>query len=177
MDNNPINSYETGSVKPPKSRSGVITVLLVAVVLLAVTTTALGIMNVQLFTRMSVMNDSGASFYSPENNTDPKNDAHGADASPRLGIYGDTVTRQEQRYYHLPAGVLVTAVDPEGCAGRAGLAEGDIITAMNDMVVPDVAALQAALAGCAPRQEVSITFYRYNLRQYQTVTLRLDPAQ
>lgn len=177
MENNPINSYETGSVKPPKSRSGVMTVLLVAVVLLAATTTALSIVNVQLFARMSVMNDSGASFYSPEDNTRPQNDAYGANASPRLGIYGDTVTRQEQRYYRLPAGVLVTAVDAAGCAGKAGLAEGDIITAMGDTATPDVPALQTVLAGCAPRQEVRITFYRHSLQQYQTVTLRLDPAQ
>ena len=61
MDENQYNSpepwdrdsYETGSTKPPKSRSGLLSVLLVAVILLGGITSALGIMNIRLFQQLN----------------------------------------------------------------------------------------------------------------------------
>ena len=47
------DSYETGSTKPPKSRSGLLSVLLVAVILLGGITSALGIMNIRLFQQLN----------------------------------------------------------------------------------------------------------------------------
>ena len=43
------DSYETGSTRPPKSRGGIIAVLLMAVIVLLGVTTMLGLLNVRLF--------------------------------------------------------------------------------------------------------------------------------
>jgi len=95
---------------------------------------------------------------------------------PDMGIEGDTVTQAEQMYYRLPAGVLITGVDPHGCAANTGLAEGDIITKLNDTAITGTDALQTFLYGCKAGDKVTVTFYRYTARQYYTVTLRLDQA-
>ena len=43
------NSYETGSTRPPKSRGGIIALLLMAVIVLLGITTMMGILNIRLF--------------------------------------------------------------------------------------------------------------------------------
>ena len=45
--------FETGRTRPPKNHNGVIALLLVTVVFLAGLTTALGILNAQMFARLS----------------------------------------------------------------------------------------------------------------------------
>ena len=62
MENNYSDSYETGSTVPPKNNRGLIAFLLVAVILLLGTTTVLGVMNVQLFTRLDESGSSSANF-------------------------------------------------------------------------------------------------------------------
>ena len=43
------NSYESGSTRPPKSRGGIIALLLMAVIVLLGITTMMGILNIRLF--------------------------------------------------------------------------------------------------------------------------------
>ena len=57
-------------------------------------------------------------------------------------------------------GVLITAVDVGGPAANAGLEEGDIITAIEDVAVDRVPRLQFALWQYRPGEAVEITFYR-----------------
>lgn len=65
--NEPWNpdSYETGSTKPPKSRGGLLAVLLIAVIFLGGICCALGIMNVKLFQQLQTQQgaDAGLSFH------------------------------------------------------------------------------------------------------------------
>ena len=56
------DSYKTGSTKPPKNRGGAIAVLLVAVILLGGITSALGVMNIQLFRQLNSNKDHSVSF-------------------------------------------------------------------------------------------------------------------
>ena len=46
------DSYETGRTKPPKSRRGIIALLLIAVIFLGGIASAVGIMNIKLFQRL-----------------------------------------------------------------------------------------------------------------------------
>ena len=89
----------------------------------------------------------------------------------------DTVTRAEQMYYRLPAGVLVTSVVPQGCAADSGLAEGDIITTIDGTAITGTDSLQTFLYGCKAGQTVEVTFYRYTVRKYYSVKLHLDEAK
>ena len=57
------DSYRTGSTHPPKSHSGAIAVLLTAVILLCGVTTALGMLNIKLFSQLNQADDPAAGFY------------------------------------------------------------------------------------------------------------------
>ena len=50
-------TYQTGSTNPPKSRSGLIAVLLIAVIFLAGISSILGILNVRLFSALKAQTD------------------------------------------------------------------------------------------------------------------------
>ncbi len=49
-----------------------------------------------------------------------------------MGISADTLPASVNQYYGLPAGAYVVSVEPGSCADKAGLEEGDIITALGD---------------------------------------------
>ncbi len=72
--NEPWNpdSYETGSTKPPKSRSGWLAVLMIGVIFLGGICCALGIMNVKLFQQLQTQEggDAGLSFHESTAPTD-----------------------------------------------------------------------------------------------------------
>ena len=59
------DSYETGSTKPPKSRGGLIALLLIAVIFLGGITGVLGIMNIKLFRQLKQTDSSDTNFFAP----------------------------------------------------------------------------------------------------------------
>ncbi len=71
-----------------------------------------------------------------------------------------------------PAGVAVVSVVPNGPAARAGVAAGDIITALNGHQTPDPATLAQALANLKPATPVSVTVASPG-RSPRKVTVRL----
>ena len=64
------DSYETGSTKPPKSRGGIIALLLIAVIFLGGISSALGIMNIKLFRQLRENGNSDMSFFTPADTED-----------------------------------------------------------------------------------------------------------
>ena len=67
-------TYRTGSTKPPKSRGGLIAVLLVLVILLCGVITLLGVMNIRLFQQISASKDAETLpivFSNDDENTTP----------------------------------------------------------------------------------------------------------
>ena len=52
-----------------------------------------------------------------------------------MGISADTLPASVNQYYGLPAGAYVTKVEAGSAADKAGLEEGDIITALGDAVI------------------------------------------
>ena len=56
------DTYQTGSTKPPKSRSGLVALLLVIVIFLAGITSILGILNIRLFSALNNQPDSTVSM-------------------------------------------------------------------------------------------------------------------
>jgi serine protease Do len=57
----------------------------------------------------------------------------------RLGVALSSVGEQLAAYFGVPRGVLVTSVDLDSPAGRAGLKAGDVITSVNGRSVDDPA--------------------------------------
>ncbi len=87
---------------------------------------------------------------------------------PFLGISVKTVDSGSQQY-GLPAGAYVSLVTPGLCADKAGLKEGDIITALDDTKITSAAELIAAKNKHAAGDDVKLTVYRDG----QTTTLQV----
>ena len=64
---------------------------------------------------------------------------------PYMGVQVNTVSSEAQRY-GIPAGAAVEYVAEGSCAQKAGLQEGDIITAIDDTAIDSPSALTAALS-------------------------------
>lgn len=82
------------------------------------------------------------------------------DGRPSLGIQGQEVSYYYQKFYRLPAGVLITEVLQGGCAHGAGIKTGDIILALNGTRVTDMDTLTTALYACTAGEKVTLTIYR-----------------
>ncbi len=165
--------YKTGSTKPPKNWGGLVAGLLVAVILLAGVSSVLGIMNIKLFRMLQTEEEESVSF-AP---TEPVTTAVGqeTDNDPSgLGLTGDSIDELDQRFFGLPAGVLVSDVMENGCAARSGIAPGDIILSFNGVEVLNGQELQAAFSACEPGAEVEVVLYRYRTQQQLGITLVLE---
>ena len=94
---------------------------------------------------------------------------------PSLGIQGQEVTALEQRFYRLPAGILITDVTPGGAAAQAGIQEGDILLSINGQSVTDDDSLKSVLYSLEAGDTVQVIIYR-NYKQY-SAQLQLDEAK
>jgi serine protease Do len=96
---------------------------------------------------------------------------------PRLGIAVAPahVARRLRRATGLPErdGVLVREVEPESPADRAGIAQGDLVTAVSGTPTPDVDELHEALGAATFPFEVSLV----RGTEERTVTVEAAPAE
>ena len=76
-----------------------------------------------------------------------------------------------------PSGVTIAGVVANGPAAQAGLAAGDVITAMGGANVTSSAAIQRAVLARTPGAKVSVTYLDYTGSHTVTVTLGSGPAQ
>ena len=79
-----------------------------------------------------------------------------------LGITGEPVGPVIAQILNLPdlAGVVITAVDPNGPAAKAQLQPRDVITKFEGELVPGVEMLMDRIAESAPNQQVTMTIIR-----------------
>ena len=94
---------------------------------------------------------------------------------PSLGIKGQEVTALEQRFYRLPAGILITEVVSGSAAETAGLQEGDILISINGQSITNEDSLNTILYTLDAGDTVKIIIYR-NYKQY-SAQLTLDEAK
>jgi S1-C subfamily serine protease len=71
-----------------------------------------------------------------------------------------------------PVGVGIAEVEPDSPAGKAGLAVGDVITAVNGTATPDTAALSQVMVALKPGQQVKVDYLAPDgTKKSATVTL------
>ena len=77
------NTYQTGSTCPPKSRKGLVAVLLTIIILLCGAVTILSVMNIRLFKQIKASDEETLpiSFQNIDNNPDPTLSTNGADST------------------------------------------------------------------------------------------------
>lgn len=95
--------------------------------------------------------------------------APGDNAAPKLkrlprkfGAKGSPVTKADGAAIAMsdPHGVLITEVDPDGAAGRAGIIVGDVIQEINSTEVSTMDQVQSVVAKMASGETASLTVWR-----------------
>ncbi len=90
---------------------------------------------------------------------------------PAIGITGEALPKTFQTYYHLPSGIYVTSVAEGSDAKAKGLAEGDVITAINDTPVTSIDELNTVKNQFVAGDTVTLTVYRGGTYYLVEITL------
>ena len=93
---------------------------------------------------------------------------------PDWALEGDAVSELEQRWYRLPAGILVTGIRVGGCAQAAGLNLGDVILSVDGTPVTNTETLNALMYSYNAGDTVELKVYRNG--QQLTITMTLGEA-
>jgi serine protease Do len=97
----------------------------------------------------------------------------------RLGVSIQGVNQSLAKSFHLeaPEGALVSKVEPESAAARAGLRAGDVILTYNNAALIDAGQLSAAVAMAAPGDSVTMKIWRDGKTLDLTAKLAGVPAK
>ncbi|MBN2370087.1 MAG: PDZ domain-containing protein [Vicinamibacteria bacterium] len=81
---------------------------------------------------------------------------------PKLGIKYQRISGQLARYFGLESekGILVSSVDADGPAGKAGMKAGDVLVNISGEKIRSASGLHEALEDVEPGQEISVTVLR-----------------
>lgn len=92
---------------------------------------------------------------------------------PDIGVKGDDIDGEIARSFDLSVrnGVVVTAVDRDGPAYAAGVRVGDVISKLDDIPTPDLAAFKRLLWRYDPGDDVVIEYIRGNTANAARATL------
>ena len=90
---------------------------------------------------------------------------------PDLGLEGQMVSQFYQHYYRLPAGMLITWVDPDSDAAALGIREGDILLYLDGQRITSLSVYQETVNGLEVDQQVSAMIYRSGKEYELTLTV------
>jgi serine protease Do len=110
-------------------------------------------------------NFSGAGFAIPTQTVHPVVDAlikNGVVHHGYLGVGLNDVTPENARFFNLTGntGALIASVTPDSPASRAGLKEGDVVTAVNGQQVESGSDLQVIVSEDAPGSKIQLDVMR-----------------
>lgn len=170
--------YETGSTRPPKNRGGIVAVLLVLVILLGSTCSALGIINLHLLWQLTQEPQNPGNlnvFASSPQDSAPSAIVESGETIrfPRMGLEGQTVSEFDRLFYSLPQGFLVTAVTENTSAHTAGIHAGDVITKLGGQAILSQEDLADALRSCPAGEAIPVEFFRHQTEQPMSTTITL----
>lgn len=167
---NDTGTYQTGRTQPPRHHQGLLAFLLILVILLSGISTALSVLNMKLYRKLSATESSApVAFSRSEKDPLPTEAVHEEVRAlqEHLGISGTMIPVICQRYYKLPNGVYVTQVSNDSEAQQKGILAGDIITAMNGHTIK---APEDLSDGFHPGDSVELTLYRSGSELTLTLT-------
>ena len=79
---------------------------------------------------------------------------------PRIGLMGTEVSAELQYYYDIPAGVIVSEVDPTGSLAGMDIRENDIITAIDGKAISSFQDIYAILREHKAGDTITLSIYR-----------------
>ncbi len=89
------------------------------------------------------------------------------------GIYGTDVTNEIHLKQNIPFGAYVTRMDMSSPAMRAGIQSGDVITKVNNRMIPDYGTYVDVLYSYMPEDEVQVTLQRFTQDAYREMTVTM----
>ena len=93
---------------------------------------------------------------------------------PYIGLTGQAVSTFYQFYYRMPAGILITEVDPDSDAAAQGIRRGDILMTLNGSQVTSLDVLEEILYASAVGDELKAAVYRDGQEFAVTITVGED---
>ena len=157
--------YQTGSTKPPKSRKGVLAVILMAAIFLPGILSVLHMVDVDLTEPLEELLEPETCTVSFMDLPDP------ASVDTPFGFHGDPVSTFWQTYQRLPQGLYITQVDDARQAAHLGICPGDILLMLDGNPVTDWEGLNHMVSGRVPGDRILLTFYRDGSHQELWLTL------
>ncbi|BCS35999.1 hypothetical protein TBR22_A52360 [Luteitalea sp. TBR-22] len=106
----------------------------------------------------------------------PEGDVRIRTSRGRLGVIAQPLTPQLATYFGAKAGVLVSQVNENTPAAKAGIKAGDVITSVNGKPVADVGDIIENLEGVADGKAVPVEIVRDKKAQTIQVTLQAPAA-
>ena len=186
--------YQTGSTNPPKSHSGLVAFLLIAVIFLAGIASFLGFMNIRLFSALKEQSGGNVSMAlrpdtktaqtpsvsstvpdEPTNYAEPEYNQIPAPKQIGMGFTGEPISALYQYYYRLPEGMFITEVTEGSNAAMQGLTSGDILVTLDGKMVTTADELETFLYDYQVGDTMEAVIYRS--KQYHTITLTVEEAK
>ena len=93
---------------------------------------------------------------------------------PYLGLEGQAISTFYQFYYRMPAGILITAVDPASDAAAKGLSRGDILMSLGGKQITSLDILEQILYASTPGDALKATVYRDGMEFAVTIVVGED---
>ena len=93
---------------------------------------------------------------------------------PDLGLTGESVSTFYQFYYRLPAGILITAVDPDSDAAAKGIARGDILCSLGGKNLTSLDVLEQIVYASAVGDELEAVIFRDGMEYSVTIVVGED---
>ena len=90
---------------------------------------------------------------------------------PDLGLEGQMISQFYQHYYRLPAGMMITSVDPDSDAAALGIREGDILLYLDGQRITSLSVYQEVINGLDVDEQVSAMIYRSGKEYELTLTV------
>ena len=93
---------------------------------------------------------------------------------PYIGLKGSAISTFYQFYYRMPAGILITEVDPESDAAAQDLRRGDILMTVSGRQITSLDILEEILYASVPGDRLKATVYRDGREFAVTITVEED---
>ncbi len=91
-----------------------------------------------------------------------------------LGIRGESIPENYQRYYGYPAGVSVSFIEKGSKAADAGIQRYDIITNINGKAISSMEELRAVVNGYKAGTKVTVTVQRITNDRFKVMTFEVE---
>ncbi len=158
------NEYRTGRMRPRKNSSGLVALLLIAVIFLGGIVSALSLLNIRLFRQVQELSDkedTSLSFYREGGQTAAGEvAAPEAQVTPELALSFQELSALYQKMYNLPQGLYITQVADGADAAAKGIVPGDVLTTFDGEAVPSLDALQSLLQTHKAGDTVQVQIFR-----------------